>query len=296
MLTRKPKLVVVDEDGTFLDLGGEDFSRERFATVFARMREAGCRFAVATGNQCFQVKDIFGELAPSISVVSSNGAYVEPEGMPAQVSTMAAPAVGAVLAAHAAHPELPLCAVCEHGAFVERGSDPSFVDEMTMYSHKMNYVDSLFDAPARTGVLMYSSRVEASALGASVALMREAVGSSMDVVDSGLEGGFGYLDVVQPGVTKASGVRALMEAFGIDAAQVMAFGDAGNDVAMLRLAGCGVAMGNASDEVKAAADLVCGPCREQGVLKVLERVFGLGADDGALVGDGAGPASAADAR
>ena len=32
------RLVVTDEDGTFLDLGGEDFSRERFSAVFARMR------------------------------------------------------------------------------------------------------------------------------------------------------------------------------------------------------------------------------------------------------------------
>ena len=58
------KLVVTDEDGTFLDLGGEDFSRERFRAVFERMSAAGCRFAVATSNQSFQVAEIFGELAP----------------------------------------------------------------------------------------------------------------------------------------------------------------------------------------------------------------------------------------
>ena len=65
-----------------------------------------------------------------------------------------------------------------------------------------------------------------------------------------------------------------MDAFGIDASEVMAFGDAGNDAEMLRLAGVGVAMGNASDELKSIADLVCDPCEEQGVLKVLEEVFG----------------------
>ena len=79
---------------------------------------------------------------------------------------------------------------------------------------------------------------------------------------------------MQPGVSKATGIRALMDAFGIDASEVMAFGDAGNDAEMLRLAGVGVAMGNASDELKSIADLVCDPCEEQGVLKVLEEVFG----------------------
>ncbi len=268
------KLVVVDEDGTFLDLGGEDFSRERFCAVFARMREAGCRFAVATSNQSFQVDDIFGDLAPQISVIASNGAFVRPMGEDARVSTASGEAVDRVLAAHAANPQIPLCAVCAGGAFVERGAAPDFVDEMSMYSHNLRQVDSLGDACARKEVLMYWSRVNAGELKGSVELFREAVGDAMDVVDSGVEGGLGYFDVIQHGVSKASGIRVLLDAFGINESQVMAFGDAGNDIEMLRLAGVGVAMGNGSDEVKAAADLVAEPCREQGVLKVLEQVFG----------------------
>ncbi len=268
------KLVVTDEDGTFLDLGGEDFSRERFRAVFERMSAAGCRFAVATSNQSFQVAEIFGELAPSISIIASNGAYVEPQGKEAQVSVMSPDAVADVLAAHAAHPEIPLCAVCAGGAFVERGADPDFVAEMTMYSHNMRHVGSLAEQAPTTDVLMYWSRVDEGDLARSVELFDAATGPAVNVVDSGFGGGFGYFDVVQPGVSKATGIRVLMDAFGIDASEVMAFGDAGNDADMLRLAGVGVAMGNASDELKSIADLVCDPCEEQGVLKVLEEVFG----------------------
>ena len=268
------KLVVTDEDGTFLDLGGEDFSRDRFRAVFERMSAAGCRFAVATSNQSFQVAEIFGELAPSISIIASNGAYVEPQGKEAQVSVMSPAAVADVLAAHADHPEIPLCAVCAGGAFVERGADADFVAEMTMYSHNMRHVDSLAEQGPTTDVLMYWSRVDEADLARAVELLDAATGPAVSVVDSGFGGGFGYLDVVQPGVSKATGIRALMDAFGIDASEVMAFGDAGNDAEMLRLAGVGVAMGNASDELKSIADLVCDPCEEQGVLKVLEEVFG----------------------
>lgn len=268
------KLVVTDEDGTFLDLGGEDFSRDRFRAVFERMSAAGCRFAVATSNQSFQVAEIFGELVPSISIIASNGAYVEPQGKEAQVSVMSPDAVADVLAAHAAHPEIPLCAVCAGGAFAERGADADFVAEMTMYSHNMRHVDSLAEQAPTTDVLMYWSRVSEGDLARSVELFDAATGPAVNVVDSGFGGGFGYFDVVQPGVSKATGIRALMDAFGIDASEVMAFGDAGNDADMLRLAGVGVAMGNASDELKSIADLVCDPCEEQGVLKVLEEVFG----------------------
>lgn len=268
------KLVVTDEDGTFLDLGGEDFSRDRFRAVFERMSAAGCRFAVATSNQSFQVAEIFGELAPSISIIASNGAYVEPQGKEAQVSVMSPAVVADVLAAHADHPEIPLCAVCAGGAFVERGADADFVAEMTMYSHNMRHVDSLAERGPTTDVLMYWSRVDEADLARAVELLDAATGPAVSVVDSGFGGGFGYLDVVQPGVSKATGIRALMDAFGIDASEVMAFGDAGNDAEMLRLAGVGVAMGNASDELKSIADLVCDPCEEQGVLKILEEVFG----------------------
>lgn len=268
------KLVVTDEDGTFLDLGGEDFSRDRFRAVFERMSAAGCRFAVATSNQSFQVAEIFGELAPSISIIASNGAYVEPQGKEAQVSVMSPAVVADVLAAHADHPEIPLCAVCAGGAFVERGADADFVAEMTMYSHNMRHVDSLAERGPTTDVLMYWSRVDEADLARAVELLDAATGPAVSVVDSGFGGGFGYLDVVQPGVSKATGIRVLMDAFGIDASEVMAFGDAGNDAEMLRLAGVGVAMGNASDELKSIADLVCDPCEEQGVLKVLEEVFG----------------------
>lgn len=268
------KLVVTDEDGTFLDLGGEDFSRDRFRAVFERMSAAGCRFAVATSNQSFQVAEIFGELAPSISIIASNGAYVEPQGKEAQVSVMSPDAVADVLAARAAHPEIPLCAVCAGGAFVERGADTDFVAEMTMYSHNMRHVDSLAEQAPTTDVLMYWSRVSEGDLARSVELFDAATGPAVNVVDSGFGGGFGYFDVVQPGVSKATGIRVLMDAFGVDASEVMAFGDAGNDAEMLRLAGVGVAMGNASDELKSIADLVCDPCEEQGVLKVLEEVFG----------------------
>lgn len=268
------KLVVTDEDGTFLDLGGEDFSRDRFRAVFERMSAAGCRFAVATSNQSFQVAEIFGELVPSISIIASNGAYVEPQGKEAQVSVMSPAVVADVLAAHADHPEIPLCAVCAGGAFVERGADADFVAEMTMYSHNMRHVDSLAERGPTTDVLMYWSRVDEADLARAVELLDAATGPAVSVVDSGFGGGFGYLDVVQPGVSKATGIRALMDAFGIDASEVMAFGDAGNDAEMLRLAGVGVAMGNASDELKSIADLVCDPCEEQGVLKVLEEVFG----------------------
>ena len=65
-------------------------------------------------------------------------------------------------------------------------------------------------------------------------------------------------EIAPGGVTKWSGVRAVADAWGIDARETCAVGDDVNDLPMIRNAGLGVAMGNAADEVRSAADVVVG--------------------------------------
>ncbi|MBM7567423.1 Cof-type HAD-IIB family hydrolase [Paenibacillus sacheonensis] len=64
------------------------------------------------------------------------------------------------------------------------------------------------------------------------------------------------LEMNPEGVSKASALRELCSVLGIEMSEVAAMGDSLNDIAMIREAGLGVAMGNAQDEVKAAADVV----------------------------------------
>ena len=64
---------------------------------------------------------------------------------------------------------------------------------------------------------------------------------------------------------------SLCDHLGIQPAQAIAFGDGGNDVHMLRLAGMGVAMGNASEAVRAYAPYVTLSNEEEGVADFLEK-------------------------
>ena len=73
------------------------------------------------------------------------------------------------------------------------------------------------------------------------------------------------------GVDKAEGLFALGRRLGLEPARIMACGDSGNDLPMLRRAGAGVAMGNAAPEVKAAARFVTDSNDNDGVAKALER-------------------------
>jgi Cof subfamily protein (haloacid dehalogenase superfamily) len=74
--------------------------------------------------------------------------------------------------------------------------------------------------------------------------------------------------------TKASALRFLCGLWGVDPTRVIAFGDADNDVDMLRFVGHGVAVGGMTDEVREAADAVAPPVDEDGVASYLEEMLG----------------------
>ena len=78
-----------------------------------------------------------------------------------------------------------------------------------------------------------------------------------------------YLEVIPGTINKGQGIRDICRTLGISPAEVMAFGDAANDIPMLRQAGMGVAMGNATAETKAAADYITESNDEDGIAAAL---------------------------
>jgi Cof subfamily protein (haloacid dehalogenase superfamily) len=83
-----------------------------------------------------------------------------------------------------------------------------------------------------------------------------------------------FVDITALGNTKQNGIDEFIKHFGFTLEETMAFGDGGNDIGMLRHAGIGIAMGNANDEVKAAADYVTDSVDEDGIFKALKH-FGI---------------------
>ena len=79
------------------------------------------------------------------------------------------------------------------------------------------------------------------------------------------------IELNAPGVTKGSGLLALAEKLGLRRDQVMAVGDSGNDLSMIEDAGLGVAMGNATPEILAAADAVTADNNHDGVALAIEK-------------------------
>ena len=82
-----------------------------------------------------------------------------------------------------------------------------------------------------------------------------------------------YLEVIPKVINKGQGIRDICKVLGLSTEEVISFGDAANDIPMLREAGMGVAMGNAADPVKAAANMVTLSNNEDGIAAALEKLL-----------------------
>ncbi|MGX8703814.1 MAG: HAD hydrolase family protein, partial [bacterium] len=87
------------------------------------------------------------------------------------------------------------------------------------------------------------------------------------------------IELNTPTGSKGCALRMFARQLGFDMDEVMAFGDAENDLTMLEAAGTGIAMGNALPEVKAAADLVTLSNDEDGVAAAIEKYVLRGSED-----------------
>ena len=82
-----------------------------------------------------------------------------------------------------------------------------------------------------------------------------------------------YLEVIPKVINKGQGIRDICKVLNIDPAEVVSFGDAANDIPMLEAAGMGVAMGNAQEAVKEAADMVTLSNNEDGIAAALAQLL-----------------------
>lgn len=81
------------------------------------------------------------------------------------------------------------------------------------------------------------------------------------------------LEILKKSSGKANSLKKLCEYLNIDLANVAYFGDGANDVEAIKLAGLGIAMGNAEEETKKAADYVTSTNDEAGLAEFLEKIF-----------------------
>jgi Cof subfamily protein (haloacid dehalogenase superfamily) len=107
------------------------------------------------------------------------------------------------------------------------------------------------------------------------------IGGSARLVQAGVPH---MLEIVPTGASKGAALRTLLKELKVDPSEVLAIGDAENDMEMIQLAGVGVAMGQAEQKIKDGADYVVASNAENGAAEAIER-FALGIDPNAAPAD-----------
>lgn len=261
------KLVAVDIDGTFVR---SDYTYDipRFQSILSRMENAGCNFVVASGNQYYQLRDLFPGYYDELSFVAENGAFVKDRKELVFTADMAKETVGFVIDICREYPEIQnvLCGV--DSAYCERGTvSQEFFDITNIYYHRLRWAEDFKEVTDQ--ILKFAPTVPEEKTYFYYALFCKRLNGKVEPTTSG----HGSIDLIMPGCHKASGLKRLVERWGISPEQCAAFGDGGNDIEMLKYCGHSYAMENAPENVKNAAKYICPSNEEDGVLVTLEKIF-----------------------
>ena len=261
------KMVAVDVDGTFVR---SDYTYDvpRFKRILSVMKNAGCHFVVASGNQYYQLRDLFPGYYDELSFVAENGAFVKDRKELIFTADMPKETVDFVIDVCREYPEVQnvLCGV--NSAYCQRENvSREFFDLTGIYYHRLQWVDDFKKVTDQ--ILKFAPTVPEEKTYFYYDIFRERLKGKVEPTTSG----HGSIDLIVPGCHKASGLKRLAERWGISPEQCAAFGDGGNDIEMLNYCGYSYAMENALQNVKDAAKYICPSNEEDGVLVTLEKIF-----------------------
>ena len=259
------KALFLDIDGTLVSFHTHQVPASTIEAL-NRARARGVRIFIATGRSPLIINNL-GELQKRDLIdgyVTVNGSYCIIGKEVVYKGAMPAADVKAMLDFCTAH-GCPCIVVGEH--------------DLCVVNHRP-LVDELFHDFLKVDYLPRRTVEEALQMGDIFQLTPFIdVEQEREIMSrlSGCESGRWYpafTDVTARGNNKQKGIDEIIRPLGIALEETMAFGDGGNDISMLRHAGIGVAMGNAKDDVKAAAKYVTDTVDNDGILKALQH-FGI---------------------
>lgn len=268
----KPHLIAVDLDGTLLS--DEKTISKRNRDVLFRLRKLGHKVVIATGRPYRASKDYYQQLALDSPMVNFNGAFVHHPLAPDTFKTMHSPldrrvAKMIVETCEALNVKNIMVEVMDdyYLRYLNRG----FAEAFTLNQSPSDYgnLQKLLTRDP-TSLLIHPDDDQHSKL---KSLLSDAHAEVIDQRSWGAP--WHVIEIIKAGLNKAVGLKKIAAHFQIPQERVIAFGDEDNDFEMLEYAGCGVAMENAIDDLKALANEQTSSNESDGVAAFLENYFSL---------------------
>ena len=258
----------IDLDGTLLD--GEDVPAKNIDSL-KRARDQGFRIFIATARWKEKALEIQHQLGINDPLIACSGAQVFD---PSTGEDLFDARLPADFTAHL----FEICNAQRCIATITAGQQVSLKldgePSGSLMGPEMQWVPKLRLDPTDL------PRIAAVQGSAAVARVREELqaqyASAVNIFDSIGPTGRLVLTITAKQADKGQALSALCKRIELAPSEVVAFGDAGNDLAMFRLAGAAVAMGQAEAAVKAAADFTTLPNDQAGVAHAVEQLLAHG--------------------
>ncbi len=280
------RLIALDVDGTLLDGRGgvTPGTKATLHDVVGR----GARVALATGRRYIIANFLPGLLEVPLYLILSNGAVIR-DHTGAIVYESYLPSDWAWRAVDEARRLGLRSTIYENAAVGDRmlfDGDWRVHRSPQAQLKRRPELESLFvdlrtitDLPDPIEIVLWGTDEEMQALADAL----RATGHDYTLVfwrgresSSFVRDGQSALEILGPGTSKATALTWLCGRLGIEPREVAAFGDDVNDVEMLRFAGLGVAVGNATRAARDAADEYTHNDDHEAVARTLRRLFGIG--------------------
>ncbi len=260
------RMLAIDIDGTLLDKQHQLPPENR--DELQRVYKQGIQVVLATGRMPELIEDLLEELSIGVHLVCANGALVKQCGREESL-------VDEVIPMDIALEILDVIARLDRYHYIYSPEGFIVGDALhRRHGHKvppLSIVESdLADYVRKTG----KPPRKICSMGSDEELFRLQA-SSLERWGQHINawlGGHGGLEFVPVGCSKKNGIKRLAEIYGLTLDEVMAIGDADNDLEMVRDSGLGVAMGNASQPLKDAARYVTATNDQAGVAEAV-RLF-----------------------
>ncbi|WP_333850430.1 Cof-type HAD-IIB family hydrolase [Leclercia sp.] len=260
------KVIVTDMDGTFLD-DAKQYDRDRFQAQFQQLQARNIEFVVASGNQYYQLISFFPELKSQISFVAENGALVFDHGEQIFHGELTKHESQIVIGELLKDTSLNFVACGLESAYVSDQAPDAFVALMSKHYHRLQRVSDYRDID--DVLFKFSLNLPDS----DIPNLIDALHVSLDGIMKPVTSGFGFVDLIIPGLHKANGLSRLLKRWHISPQACVAIGDSGNDAEMLKFAHYSFAMGNAGESIKAITRYQTDDNNHQGALNVIQAVL-----------------------
>lgn len=264
--TRPIRLIALDIDHTLLNM--QQQLTERTERALRAAIERGVQVVLATGKSFYSAAGLIQRLGLTTPCIFVQGTTIyNPDGT-LHHQQLLDPAIARQVITFAEDRGYSV-ALYSGTRVLMRQRDARVFDLNVRYGEPMETIGPLQNV---LDVLPVNKLVATGSDAKTVTALRWQLGMQINGSARLLQAGVPYMmEILPPGASKGAMLKVLLKELGIAPEEMLAAGDAENDIEMVQMAGVGVAVGNASESLKKVADYIAASNDEDGVAEAVER-------------------------